>query len=275
MTDQPGPSFVHSLVAGGCAGFGVDVSLFPMDTIKTRLQSSQGFWKAGGFTGVYNGLGSAALGSAPSSAFFFATYEQAKKVLVPLAGEEYTPLAHCLAASCGEVMACLVRVPTENVKQKMQAGLYPSTAATIRGILAQGGPGGFFTGYGTTVMRDVPFSFLQFPVYEKFKKLWAAEQGSPLQPWQGAVCGSVSGAFAGAITTPLDVAKTRLMLGADSKGVPYSGMFNTLQRVHAEGGVQHLFSGLAPRVIWISIGGLVFFGIYETAISTLAKDDQE
>lgn len=62
-----------SLVAGGVAGFGVDVSLYPLDTIKTRLQSSQGFWKTGGFKGVYNGLGSAALGSAPASALFFST----------------------------------------------------------------------------------------------------------------------------------------------------------------------------------------------------------
>lgn len=51
--------------AGGCAGTAVDVTLFPLDTIKTRLQSSQGFFKAGGFRGIYSGLGAAAIGSAP------------------------------------------------------------------------------------------------------------------------------------------------------------------------------------------------------------------
>ena len=47
------------------AGFMVDVSLFPIDTIKTRLQTPVGFWQAGGFRGIYSGLGSVAVGSAP------------------------------------------------------------------------------------------------------------------------------------------------------------------------------------------------------------------
>lgn len=47
------------------AGTAVDVALFPLDTIKTRLQSADGFLKAGGLRGVYNGLSAAAVGSAP------------------------------------------------------------------------------------------------------------------------------------------------------------------------------------------------------------------
>ena len=54
------------LQAGGVAGMSVDIALFPLDTMKTRIQSSQGFWKAGGFRGIYSGLGSAAVGSAPT-----------------------------------------------------------------------------------------------------------------------------------------------------------------------------------------------------------------
>ena len=39
------------------------------------MQSPQGFLKAGGFRGIYNGLGAAAAGSAPGAALFFSTYE--------------------------------------------------------------------------------------------------------------------------------------------------------------------------------------------------------
>jgi len=68
-------SFVTALVAGGLAGTSVDVALFPIDTLKTRMQSPQGFIKAGGFRGIYNGLGAAAVGSAPGAALFFSSYE--------------------------------------------------------------------------------------------------------------------------------------------------------------------------------------------------------
>jgi solute carrier family 25 (mitochondrial S-adenosylmethionine transporter), member 26 len=64
-TSTPTPTFVQSLVAGGAAGLAVDILFFPIDTIKTRLQSSQGFARAGGFRGIYKGLGSVAVGSAP------------------------------------------------------------------------------------------------------------------------------------------------------------------------------------------------------------------
>ena len=68
-------SFSTALVAGGLAGTSVDVALFPIDTLKTRMQSPQGFLQAGGFRGIYNGLGAAAVGSAPGAALFFSSYE--------------------------------------------------------------------------------------------------------------------------------------------------------------------------------------------------------
>ena len=40
--------------------------MFPLDTIKTRLQSVEGFRKAGGLRGIYSGIGSVAVGSVPT-----------------------------------------------------------------------------------------------------------------------------------------------------------------------------------------------------------------
>jgi hypothetical protein len=51
--------------AGGAAGTSVDLLFFPIDTVKTRLQSPQGFVKAGGFRGIYKGVGSVVVGSSP------------------------------------------------------------------------------------------------------------------------------------------------------------------------------------------------------------------
>ena len=63
------------------AGTAVDTALYPLDTVKTRLQSKAGFLASGGLAGTYKGLSSAIVGSAPSAALFFTTYEFVKHKL--------------------------------------------------------------------------------------------------------------------------------------------------------------------------------------------------
>lgn len=58
-------SVITIFKGGGAAGLFVDVVLFPLDTLKTRLQAEQGFKNAGGFRGIYKGLGPQIVGSAP------------------------------------------------------------------------------------------------------------------------------------------------------------------------------------------------------------------
>ena len=168
-------------------------------------------------------------------------------------------------------MACLVRVPTEVVKQRMQAGMHPSMASVVGEVLRNQGVMGLYQGFGITIMREIPFSLVQFPLYEFMKsKIRSLRGGKEPLAVESALCGSLSGAVAAAATTPLDVLKTRLMLGSDAQGKPYTGAVDTLTRLIAEGRAQGsggvnwvLFSGLGPRVMWISIGGFVFFGAYE------------
>jgi len=110
----------------------------------------------------------------------------------------------------------------------------------------------------------------QFPLYERLKQTWGKMQGSETTPSQGAACGSLAGAVAAAVTTPLDVVKTRLMLNAkNASGQLYSGTLSTLQTIVREEGYAALFHGVGPRVGWITLGGYVFFGAYEKSIQAL------
>jgi len=257
--------FRVALVAGGVAGTSVDMALFPLDTLKTRMQAPHGFYRSGGFRGVYNGLFAAAAGSAPGAAIFFSTYETVKEDLTERFDPIYHPACYMAASSCGEVAACWIRVPTENIKQKMQAGMYKNTGDCLRGIARAGrGYKGFYKGYVATVSREIPFSFIQFPIYETSKKQWSRWQGRDVSPIQSALCGSIGGGISAAFTTPLDVVKTRMMLGADCSGTHYRGMLDTVHRIHAEGGMKKFFSGVVPRTLWIGLGGCVFFGSYES-----------
>jgi hypothetical protein len=156
--------FTLALIAGGCAGTTVDVALYPLDTLKTRLQAEGGFWKAGGFNGIYRGVLATALGASPGSALFFSAYEGMKPVLRKLNGDKESWVQQSFAASCGEVAACLCRVPTAVVTQNMQIGKYASFGEAVSKLYAEKGVSTFFVGYWTTVMREIPFSFIQFPM---------------------------------------------------------------------------------------------------------------
>ncbi|KAI8946857.1 mitochondrial carrier [Xylaria longipes] len=303
MAQPANPPFTTALLAGGIAGTTVDLSLFPLDTLKTRLQSHAGFFPSGGFRGVYRGIGSAVVGSAPGAAFFFCTYEGVKDVLsrarrrrqdegAVLAGlgvgggsnnAWVEPFEHMAAASLGEVAACAVRVPTEVVKQRAQAGQHGgSSAGALRAILGQYGAMGFagvwrelYRGWGITVMREVPFTVIQFPLWEALKD-WGrrrkqAAGGSPatveVGAGESAIYGSISGAVAAGITTPLDVIKTRVMLAKEKESVR-----TVLRDLFASHGVRPFFAGIGPRVMWISAGGAIFLGSYQWAVNALQSN---
>lgn len=85
---------VESLLAGAAAGMSYNLSLFPADTIKSRMQtesvtngssSGKGFFEVGkeiyqkgGIRALYRGCGITVSRAAPSSAIIFFTYEQLK-----------------------------------------------------------------------------------------------------------------------------------------------------------------------------------------------------
>lgn len=236
----------------------VDIVLFPLDTLKTRLQSGLGFIKSGGFSGIYKGIGPQAIGSAPQAAFFFLTYESFKYYLEPLANSHTLPLVYMTGASISEVVsfflppqiikkfkelfqvACLVRVPMEVVKQRRQTSTnhkHTSWRILKHAIKSEGVIKGLYRGFGSTIIREIPFSFIQFPILEYLKSIYRTKfkNNIMLESWEVASCGAVAGGVAAAITTPLDVAKTRIML-ADKETAMKMQVRTVLKQIYRERG---------------------------------------
>ena len=229
-------------------------------------------------------MGSAALGAAPGAALFFVTYDRSKAYLQqwrPSDPHDRTrpwspwaePIQHMVAASAGEVAACMVRVPTEVVKQRAQARQHPSSLAALQAILDQRQHIGtratirqLYRGWNITLLREVPFTVIQFPLWEAMKESWrTSQEAGQVSALASAIFGSLSGAVAAAATTPLDVIKTRTMLA--SKG---EGALSLLKLILKGDGPSAFFAGLIPRVIWISAGGFVFLGSYQLANNALS-----
>ncbi|KAH1494837.1 hypothetical protein KXV92_006409 [Aspergillus fumigatus] len=303
--------WTRSLISGAVAGLTVDCSLYPLDTIKTRLQKARHHAPSTpGSTlslrqtirGIYAGLPSVLFGSAPSAASFFIVYDGVKRSLLPPAGSDtaatrsHIVITHSLASSMGEIAACAVRVPTEVVKQRAQAGLFGgSSLLALKDILALRHPDptgiakrGYgqviremYRGAGITIAREIPFTVLQFTMWESMKEAYAKRMLVPSTRESGAVSqipastsamfGSVAGAIAAGLTTPLDVIKTRVMLARRGEGGDARVRIrDVVQEISGEG-FGAFWRGMGPRVAWIGIGGAVFLGSYQWAWNTLER----
>ncbi|KAF3440483.1 hypothetical protein FNV43_RR18767 [Rhamnella rubrinervis] len=251
----------EGVVAGGAAGVVVETALYPIDTIKTRLQAAHGGGKIV-LKGLYSGLAGNIAGVLPASAIFVGVYEPTKQKLLKMVPENISAVAHLTAGAVGGLAASLVRVPTEVVKQRMQTGQFTSAPNAVRLIAANEGFKGLYAGYGSFLLRDLPFDAIQFCLYEQLRIGYkVAAKRDPSDP-ENAIIGTFAGALTGAITTPLDVIKTRLMVqGAANQ---YKGFFDCVQTIVRDEGPSALLKGIGPRVLWLGVGGTIFFGVLES-----------
>ncbi|XP_057505247.1 S-adenosylmethionine carrier 1, chloroplastic/mitochondrial-like [Actinidia eriantha] len=264
--------FWHALfegaIAGGVAGGVVETALYPIDTIKTRLQAVRGGGKII-LKGLYSGLAGNLAGVLPASAIFVGVYEPTKQKLLKSFPDNLSALAHLTAGAVGGAASSIIRVPTEVVKQRMQTGQFSSAPDAVRLIVAKEGFKGLYAGYGSFLLRDLPFDAIQFCIYEQLRMGYKLAARRDLKDPENAIIGAFAGAITGAITTPLDVIKTRLMLQGSAN--QYKGIFDCVRTIVREEGTPALLKGIGPRVLWIGIGGSIFFGVLERTKKILAQ----
>ncbi|XP_030544152.1 S-adenosylmethionine carrier 1, chloroplastic/mitochondrial-like [Rhodamnia argentea] len=257
----------EGIVAGGTAGVVVEAALYPIDTIKTRLQAAHGGGKIV-LKGLYSGLAGNLAGVLPASAIFIGVYEPTKQKLLRAFPDNLSAFAHLTAGALGGLASSLVRVPTEVVKQIMQTREFASAPSAVRVIIAREGFKGLYAGYGSFLLRDLPFDAMQFCIYEQLRIGYRLVAKRELKDHENAIIGAFAGAITGAITTPLDVIKTRLMVQGATK--QYRSISHCVKNIVQEEGPAALMKGMGPRVLWIGIGGSIFFGILERTKQILA-----
>ena len=156
-------------------------------------------------------------------------------------------------------------------------------------------------GYGALAARNLPYTALQFPIFEHLKKSFLAKRKNSKDGksantiLERAVITAGSAAIAGSgsawITTPIDVIKTRIMLSASKETgqQPAStekrggllGMVETSNRKSAtaiareilkQEGISGLFRGAALRSLWTAMGSGLYLGVYESGRFYLEDD---
>ena len=204
------------------------------------------------------------------------------------------PLVHSSASAVAEMASCLVLAPAELIKQNAQMlqgrrQLTGSTSLTaFRQLTGTGAGRRLFTGYMALVARNLPFTALQFPIFEKLRAMLKQsrdERKGHHVPHGLLETGMISGAsaagagaFAAFLTTPSDVVKTRMMLtSGDNNGPipregdvertqqPKQGAWKVTKRVYQERGVRGLFRGGLFRSAWTALGSGLYLGTYDVA----------
>ena len=173
--------------------------MFPVDTIKTRMQAlrqptylgiSNAFKsiiKTEGFVGLYSGLSAVLLGAIPSHALSFFSYEYMKKKLSNDHEHHHHRPSHFTAGVAGATATIVhdfISTPLDVLKQSknfffffhssfskgMQVYNSPfkNLFSCVKTTFKEGGIGIFFVSYPVTVLMNIPYAIVHYVTYGLF-----------------------------------------------------------------------------------------------------------
>jgi len=294
------PFWKHA-VAGSCAGIMEHLGMFPLDTVKTRMQVLRPGSTAvvrvenvlqeivgdQGFRGFMRGCSAIAAGTVPAHVALFTTYELTKRRL--LDGKSHDPVSAAFCGAASQFSHDLFLTPADVVKQRLQLGCHSSLSQCLRSIIQREGCMALFRSMPTTLAMNMPFGGILVASNESLKNCMALDEskdGRSALPWYFLSAG-ISGGIAAAMTQPLDVIKTRLQTqdclahnsDAPTHSTPcgrhlrpkYDSFSTTLKTIMREEGGRAFFYGLAPRVLYTIPAAAITWGTYESIKSLLTS----
>lgn len=280
----PSTSLSTHMAAGAMAGTMEHCIMYPLDSVKTRMQSlvpSPGtqqyrtvlatlsnMVKTEGPLRPVRGMSAVVMGAGPAHALYFGCYEHLKHLFIPMVPPGYSQLVYGGAGCIATLFHDGLMTPADAVKQRMQMcnSQYKTCWDCIRKTYRKEGVGAFYRSYTTQLSMNVPFQSINFMVYEFAQKITNKEGG--YNPKAHMVSGALAGGISAAITTPLDVCKT-LLNTQESRTLQtlgkshIKGMMFALKTVYRIGGFKGYFQGLSARVMFQMPSTAICWSTYE------------
>lgn len=154
----------------------------------------------------------------------------------------------------------------------------PSAIGLTVQLLKTRGLAGLYRGAGATLMRDVPFSMIYFPLFANLNA-FGRESHSGVDDrapfWQSFMAGCMAGSIAAVAVTPLDVIKTRIQTLQKGEGEDtYRGIVDCTRRIMNREGPSAFLKGAACRALVIAplfgiAQGVYFLGVGEAVLGLL------
>jgi len=261
------------MTAGAIAGVMEHCVMYPLDSVKTRMQSlsSTTSYRIGevlqrmvsqeGILRPVRGVGAVVLGAGPAHALYFSCYEYLKENMTHHGLNNH--IAYGVSGCVATVLHDSIMTPADVVKQRIQMynSPYKSLVDCIVRIYSTEGISAFYRSYTTQLAMNIPFQSVHFMMYEVCQNLWNPER--TYNPIMHMASGAIAGGVAAAITTPLDVCKTLLNTQDGAGKIKVSGLVNAIKTVYKVGGPLGYFRGINARVIYQMPSTAICWSTYE------------
>lgn len=262
-----------NMIAGALAGIMEHLLMYPIDSVKTRMQSLSPL-RVGetigstlnkmitqeGIMRPLRGVGAVVLGAGPAHSLYFGIYEFSKEHLSRLNLNDN--INYVVSAVSATLMHDAISNPTEVIKQRMQMynSPYKSVINCAKAVYKQEGLSAFYRSYTTQLVMNLPYHAIHFSTYEFFQELLNKDR--LYNPMVHVVAGGAAGAAAAAFTTPLDVCKTLLNTQEDGIGNT-KGLVAAVKKVYRLAGPKGFFKGLPARVLYQMPATAICWSTYE------------
>lgn len=264
-------------IAGGASAAISHGITTPIDVVKTKMQSDASLSDLSplnaalriveeeGPQALTAGLGPTVIGYGVEGAIKFGVYETLKPIFLSLCDGVTDPTQpYLVAAICAGALASIILCPMEETRIKLVTdptfanGLIDGLSKIVKedGILSP-----FRKGLAPMLSKQVPYTMGKQVSFDLFAgMLYGALLGLSFLPKNGiALEVEVGAAFMASIVAclashPGDVLLTATYKNSDGTN---SNFFETIQRVHQEGGIFAFFRGLNAR--FIHVGCIITF----------------
>lgn len=269
----PSTSVTTNMTAGAIAGVLEHCVMYPLDSVKTRMQSlspsHSGFSvyqtlsnmvTKEGLLRPIRGMGAVVIGAGPAHAFYFGTYEYTKETMSRFSKNQH--VHYITAATTATLIHDAISNPTEVIKQRLQMydSPYRSVMHCTRQVYKTEGLSAFYRSYSTQLVMNLPYQAIHFSTYEFFQDLMNKDR--KYNPPVHVVAGGAAGAAAAAFTTPLDVVKT--LLNTQETGIGSTRtMFEAIAQIYKMAGPLGFFKGMVPRVLYSMPATAICWSSYE------------
>jgi len=297
VSNKPDDGFISGLISGAVSRASKEILLHPIDTIRARQQIPTATTKGKDnsnnnanfllYKDLYDGIVPALVGGIPAGALFFGVKDFSKQQLRSMGLSKEA--ATLLSVTIANVPYWLVRNPSEvlktrqqvqvqgkdgGCKEEMLGGSSTSYEKLQAMVAAEGGSvskvaSKLYSSYSSNIAYALPADLVKFLVYEY---LLNKKEGQKVEGFEAALTGAAAGLVAQVITTPLDVARTRIMSRKDDVDdggengdnlLRQESPITMMNKIVKEEGIEALTKGLAPRSVRAIASGAIQFASYE------------